>query len=657
MTDYIDDVFGAGGLFADQIPGYEQRPGQIALARMVDQAMWKKHHLIGEGPCGTGKGIAYGVPASYHAHHNEQKVVIVTANIALQEQLIRKDLPMLAKVLPWKFTFALLKGRNNYLCLDRLAAERKTAAQPGLFVTQQDQQLANVLTWANSTETGDQSELPLLPAPQVWSKLSVGPDECKTDLCKFHDDCFAERAKKSATSADIIVTNYHMLFAHLSVRRTTGMDLVLPAFQLLVLDEAHEAAEIARDFFGFSLSEQNILKLATYALDYARGDLATSVRTEAAAFFSGVAAFAKSGAYRCRLKTTGFVNERPLTIALGEIARFATDRFENDKNLDTDQRAEARTASTLALITKDRIVETTQKPKPNNVYWIAFDIKGRPNLKSKPIDVAEELRAELFDKTESVTLVSATLTAAGTFDFARRELGVPSDAYEVIADTPFDFAKQALLVIPNGLPEPKDATFAKAVAEHVGRVVKLCNGRTLALFTSYDNLEATHAHLISTDMGKRHRILRQANARRPRPDDLPRTELARIFREDVGSVLLATASFWTGIDVPGEALTGLVIDKLPFLSPDDPVVDAIADRDTHSFSNYLVPKCIIDLRQGVGRLIRSQKDIGVVVILDRRLIDKYKAYGQKFLHSLPRMRRSRRLEDIAAFLRFELEDQ
>jgi ATP-dependent DNA helicase DinG len=650
MSDYIDDVFGADGLFAGCVPGYEQRPGQIALARKVDQAMREQGHLLGEGPCGTGKGIAYGVPAAYHVHHHEKKVVIVTANIALQEQLINKDLPMLAKVLPWKFTFALLKGLNNYLCLDQLSTERKATKQAGLFVSEHDQQLQTVMAWADTTETGDKAELPLLPSPQVWTKLSVDSDNCKTDLCKFHDDCLALRAKRAATAANIIVTNYHMLFSHLAVRRSSGKDLVLPKFGILVLDEAHEASEIARDFFGFSVSEQIVHRLATFALDYARGDLADDLRKEAAAFFVSVAKFAKSPAYSCRLKKPGFVDERKLTNALDAFLRFAQDRTEHAA--ESDVRAEATIVHKSGLATKDRIIEAVQKPKTNMVYWIALDPKGgRPQLKAKPIDVGVELRAELFDKTDSVTLVSATLTTDRTFDLARSELGIPAYADEVIADTPFDFKRQALLVIPADLPEWTEPAWPHTVAEHVRRVVELCNGRTMALFTSYTNLEITHAYLLSQGIDKHHRILRQANEGRPRKDDLPRSEIARIFRQDVGSVLLATSSFWTGIDVPGEALTGLVIDKLPFLSQDDPVVDAIIERDGKypTFNNYQVPKCIIDLRQGVGRLIRSQKDIGVVVLLDCRL--RSKKYGPRIIKSLPAMRETHRLDDIAKFLK------
>jgi ATP-dependent DNA helicase DinG len=283
------------------------------------------------------------------------------------------------------------------------------------------------------------------------------------------------------------------------------------------------------------------------------------------------------------------------------------------------------------------ICEALYQSDPAKVYWIDLDAKGRARLKAKPIDVSDLLREELFGATGSVTLVSATLAAGGAFDFVRRELGVPESALELVAESPFDFESQALLVVPDdGLPEPRELCFPEAAADFVGRVMDLCDGRTLGLFTSYRVLNAVYDRV----RGNGHRVLRQG--------DMPRTELARIFKEDVRSVLLGTDSFWTGIDVPGEALTGLVIDKLPFPHPEDPVVNAICERDPQAFNNYLVPKAIIALRQGVGRLIRSQRDIGVVVLLDRRIAEK--RYGRRFLRSLPPMLTTRRIENISRFL-------
>jgi ATP-dependent DNA helicase DinG len=311
--------------------------------------------------------------------------------------------------------------------------------------------------------------------------------------------------------------------------------------------------------------------------------------------------------------------------------------IEGDESRNKEIRVTARNTARLAQAAADHIDEAVSQSDTAKVYWIELDDRNRSRLKAKPIDVSGLLRKELFDHTESVTLVSATLATGKSFEFTRRELGVPDNALELIAESPFDFRSQALLVAPEKLPDPREPEFPNAAAWAFKRVVDLCGGRTLGLFTSYRVLD--HVHQKIKDDG--YRILKQG--------EMPRTELTRIFKEDIRSVLLGTDSFWTGVDVPGEALTGLVIDKLPFPHPDDPVVSAICERDKEAFNNYLVPKAIITLRQGVGRLIRSQKDIGVVVILDTRIVDK--RYGRRFLASLPPMFSTRRLENISRFLK------
>jgi len=635
MSDYISEVFGDGGLFASRFPGYEMREGQVALARMVDEAMSGGRHALGEGPCGTGKSVAYAVPAVYRAHHEKKRVVIATANIALQEQLVRKDLPMLASVLPWSFSFALLKGRNNYVCLDRRAESEARGELRGLYYDDQQRQVDDVLAWTEATKTGDVSELPFIPHAQVWSKFSVGSDECKGEGCPFRDDCFAERAKGLAQDADLVVTNYHLLFAHLALRAETGQDLVLPAFDLLILDEAHEAAEIAREFFGFTVSEQTFARLATVAADLGNQQLAGELRQEAQRLFTTLGSYARSPRYKRRLKEPGFASDAGLQRALGRLVTLATAKA-TDELADKKERATARNAAKNAVIAGARVAEGLALSDAGKVYWLDVDPKGRTKLRGKPIDVSALLREELFARCPSVSLVSATLTTSGTFDFVRREVGVPEDALEVIAETPFDFAAQALLVVPERLPDPRDADFIDEAARIFQHVVDACGGRTLGLFTSYRNLNAVYDRLDGRD----HRVLRQG--------DLPRAELTRIFKEDTGSILLGTESFWTGIDVAGEALTGLVIDKLPFPPPDDPVIDAICERDPRAFDNYLVPLAIIALRQGVGRLIRCKTDVGVAVILDKRIAEK--GYGKKFLKSLPPMLTTRRVENIGRFL-------
>ena len=385
MNDYLSEVFGDGGLFASRFPGYEMREGQVALARMVDEAMRGGRHALGEGPCGTGKSVAYAVPAVHHAHHEKKRVVIATANIALQEQLVRKDLPMLASVLPWPFTFALLKGRNNYVCLDRMAESEARGELRGLYYDDQQRQVDDVLAWADATKTGDVSELAFIPHAQVWSKFSVGSEECKGDGCPFRDDCYAERAKATAQGADIVATNYHMLFAHLAVRQATGQDLVLPAFDLLVLDEAHEAAEIAREFFGFTLSEHTFGRLASAAADLGNKQLAGELRQEAQRLFATLADFARSPRYKKRLKAPAFANDAALQRALGKLVALAKGRAE-DELADKKERATARNVAKNAATAAARLSEGLAQSNPACVYWLDIDNKGRAKLRSKPID-------------------------------------------------------------------------------------------------------------------------------------------------------------------------------------------------------------------------------------------------------------------------------
>lgn len=635
-TDYISEVFGAEGLFASRFPNYESREGQVSLARVIDEGMRTGRHVLGEGACGVGKSLAYAVPAIWHAHHHQKRVVIATANIALQEQLIGKDLPLLSQVLPWAFTFALQKGRNNYVCLERVRRSKEQQAFDRLPTVGEGQQVDEVLGWLDRTTSGDVSELPFIPSPQLWSMVSVGSEECTGNHCSEVSRCFSMRASELAEQADVVVTNYHLLFAHLAVKQLAGVSTVLPPFDLLVCDEAHELAQIARDFFGFTLSEFTFMRLAKAADDLGDPRQGTLIRLEARKHFAKLAAFARCQPNQKRLREPGVVSGAAMQQALWPLIAAASAQAA-DESLDRELRARARNVARAAGRAGKQLQEALSLGDPDKVYWLELDSKGRAQLCAKPVDVSKLLASELFGCCSSATLVSATMTTAGTFDFVRREVGAPSSALEVVADSPFDFDKQALFVIPDSLPEPSDRDFASAAANVMRQVIEACDGRTLGLFTSYKNLNAVGDHLT----GLPHRLLRQG--------ELPRGELTRIFKEDIASVLLGTLSFWTGIDVPGEALTAVVIDKLPFPRPDDPVIEAMCERDPRAFHNYMLPRAIITFRQGVGRLIRSKSDVGVVVVLDLRIIDK--SYGSHFIASVPAMLETRDVEDISLFLR------
>lgn len=635
MSDYLEDIFGAGGLFAQRFVGYETRPGQVALAHAVDAAFTDGEHLLAEGPCGTGKSVAYLTPAIHHAVARGKKVVVATANIALQEQLVGKDLPLLADILPEGFTFALMKGKNNYLCADRFYEGQVGALFADIYDPDEEEQYASIAAWAGETTTGDVSELPFKPRYGLWRKLCGDTEDCDGDRCR-KTGCFAWQARERAKDADVIVTNYHLLFAHLQVRAATGMDLILPPFDLAVCDEGHEIAEIARDFFGFRVTEFALRRLARPLVRAGAAELASQINRAADDFFRAVRQYARSPRYKARIKEPGFVDGQSVLSVLDAHRRYWTARQETAQDEEEARRIARRVARGESL--RQRIETVLRFDDDNFVYWIDEDVRGRIVLSGKPIDVAPYLRAELFEATESVVVTSATVTTGGTFDFIRDQIGLEGGR-ELAVESPFDFRDQVLLVVPEMACAPNSPSFAGEMALELGKILDLVGGRALGLFTSYRNLHAVHDRIA----GNGHRILVQG--------ERPRTQLVQEFKDDVASVLLGTTSFWTGIDVPGESLTCLVIDRLPFPTPDDPVMDAICSRDRRWFARHSIPRAVIALRQGFGRLIRSQSDCGVVVIFDRRLVEK--PYGKVFLRSLPGCRRSRKVESIARFLGLE----
>ncbi len=633
MCDHIDEIFGLDGLLAQRFDAYAPREGQIALARQVDQALADGGHLLAEGPTGTGKSIAYCVPSIRQAVLDEKKIGIVTANIALQEQLVTKDLPLLQGILPWDFTFAILKGRNNYFCHDRYYEELARGRLDFGFDADDGEMADAIRQWSQTTESGDVSELPFVPPAQVWRKFSVTSEDCKGDGCKFRKECFFERARQEAFQADILVTNYHLFFANLQLRETTGMDLVLPTFDAVIMDEAHKAADIARDFFGFRVTAGSV-RWATRKLeetgDY---DLRNAIQDESQTFFDQLLALRRSPSYRVRLREPDFASGDRLQSLLADASKAYLLRAE--KCDEADEKAAFRILARQCRVLAERIEQAVSLSDSEAVYFIEEN-NGRAALVCKPITVADRLRTALFDGYPSVVLTSATLSVGGRFEHIRRELGLDA-ATEFVARSPFDFKRQALLVVPDGMPQPTDHAFSDAVADAVAQVVELAEGRTLGLFTSYRNLRLARERLD----GCPYPVACQGDA--------PRAALTQTFREDTRSVLLGTESFWTGVDVPGEALSCVIIDRLPFPTPDDPVLDAISERDRNWFSTYSLPRAVIAFKQGFGRLIRATGDRGVVVLLDHRIITK--SYGRLFVDSLPDVLKSRDIRHVRLFLR------
>lgn len=630
--EYLNEVFNAGGHLSRHLDGYKPRPGQIDYAHAVDAAIRGGHHLMIEGPTGTGKTFAFGVAATYHAAKHGRRVLIVTSNIALQEQLMTKDLPLLAEAVPWEFSYRMLKGKANYLCLWR-TADTQTATKQ-LFSNQADDEMADeIVTWSAMTPDGDKSGLPFDPPPRVWRNFSVSPDDCRASDCAFVQDCFSAKAREDLNSAAVVVTNYHVLFAHLKVLEMTGRNVVLPPFDVLIMDEGHRAPEIAREFLGFKLTEQAVKRVARIAGGNDQAKLGEASKV----FFDALASHYRSGSYKILLQQQSPVSWRDFAArlnatgdALVSMSGGATDPGER-----SDLKRAARRAVEMA-----RDVTAAMTLSSDRVAYFLEEIRGGGvSLRAKVVDVDTWLRENVFDNISTVVVTSATLAANGSFDYVAEQLG--ADHYKTLqVDSPFDWAKQALLVLPP-MPDPKSHAqqYLDAVADRVLEAIQLANGRTLALFTSYKSLNHTHDRLRKA--GLTQRIMRQG--------DLPRTTLVEEFKDDVNSVLLGTESFWSGVDVPGEALSCLVIDKLPFPNYGDPVIHVLNQSlGRRFFGEQYLPRAVIVLKQGVGRLIRTVDDYGVVVLLDPRVSTK--GYGKQFIRSLPKMVKSRNMTVIGQFL-------
>ncbi len=703
---YIDAVFGEGGYLSHEFAGYTPRVGQVALARAVDHAIAERTHLLAEGPTGTGKSLAYAAPASYYAWHTGKPVIICTANIALQEQIVNKDLPLLQRIVPWPFTFALLKGRNNYLCEDRLdtyETELK-ANRVHHYSSDESGQARVVLDWARTSHdegagiaTGDVSELPFEPLHTVWKQFSVSSDECKKDHCIYKDRCFANAALEEARQAKVIVTNYHMLFAHLSVFKSSGLDLVLPPFEMVVMDEAHKAADIAREFFGFKITVETVRRLGRRAAKM-NPVVGGTVDGGATLLFHAMSGL-KNDPKRYKARLTGdYTNEErdawyqlssgltlatkefsdqvvALTASVNECARRYKDKldevFGDVDRLDEKGRAVQRELKDLRkelgnaesdftrCVSVHSDLGEAMDPKGHleRVYFLEEDEKKRITMSSKYVDVGQVLNEWLFNKVSAwrgphgeevrgnrttVVATSATIATNGTsFDYIAKELGVPNGYHELVAQSPFDWQTQCLFIVPRDMPEPNAPEFRDAVARTIERAILLAGGRTLALFTSRRVLEHTYDVIHGPCARNKINVLKQGQE--------PRTKLIARFKEDVSSVLLGTESFWAGVDVPGEACSVVIIDRLPFPTPDDPVLDVLSSRDRDWFFRYSVPRAMIAFKQGFGRSVRSSACHKVVICLDARLSTK--RYGRDFLRSLPPgLPKSTRLEALVEWL-------
>ena len=643
----MQEIFGPEGLIAQAHPEYEYRPGQIDMARAVMRAFEEKRHLIVEAGTGTGKTLAYLVPAVSSALAGNGRVIISTGTKNLQEQLMEKDIPFLQNVLPSRFNATYMKGRSNYVCLHRLARAEDSPVLEGL---EEVDYFEEVALWAKQTHIGDRAELATLPESlSFWRHIDARPDTCLGQKCPDFDPCFITRMRDRAREADIVVVNHHLFFADLALRNG-NYGSVLPEYTAVILDEAHLIEDVASEYFGSQVSNYQIddlvRDLGILKIDDAEVDREVTKST------ARLSDFADNFWMGFR---DGRGEEGRFPIVPGTFAK---------RNRDGDYEATPLGDLYMALVGAITRVETTLdaiQDKPADienlvrrlrqlrfelefivtgsdkkfVYWIERRNRGI-FLRASPIDVAGLLQDKLFDEVPTVVLTSATLSSGGNFAFIRDRLGLDT-ADDLIAESIFDYPSQAILYLPAKMPDPRATEWAEAAAAEVVRILNATEGRAFVLSTSYAGMQSLFEQVWAEI---EYPCLVQGSA--------SKGQLLKRFRETRNAVLFATSSFWQGVDVRGEQLSCVIIDKLPFAVPTDPVVAArqryIEDLGGSSFYEYSVPQAIISLKQGLGRLIRSTTDRGVLAVLDPRL--RTKPYGQTFLRSLPPCRITSRVEDL-----------
>jgi ATP-dependent DNA helicase DinG len=645
------EVFGPDGLIAAAHPEYEYRPGQMEMARAVMRAFEEKRHLIVEAGTGTGKTLAYLVPAVAAALGGNGRVIVSTGTKNLQEQLMEKDIPFLQNVLPKPFAATYMKGRNNYVCLNRLARAQSAPVLEGLDEVDYFEEVSQ---WSCETEIGDRAELSNLPESlSFWRHIDARSESCLGQKCPDYDACFITRMRQRAQEADIVVVNHHLFFADLSLRNG-NYGSVLPDYTAVILDEAHLVEEVASEYFGAQVSNYQIddlvrdlgmLTIEEAEVDQELTHSVARMSRFADNFFMGFRdGRGEDGRYPiipgtfARKKSSGEMEATPLGelyMALeGAIARAET-TLDALKEKTPDVENLIRRLREIRFELEFVVTGTDKK----YVYWLERRNRG-VFLRASPIDVAGLLQDKLFEEVPTVVLTSATLSSGGNFAFIRDRLGLDT-ADDLIASSSFDYESQAILYLPSKMPDPRDRDWGSAAADEVIRILNATEGRAFVLSTSLAGMQSLFENVWAEID---YPCLVQGSA--------SKGQLLKKFRETPNAVLFATSSFWQGVDVRGEQLSCVIIDKLPFAVPTDPIVAArqrsIEDSGGSSFYEYSVPQAIITLKQGLGRLIRSTTDRGVLAILDPRL--RTKGYGRTFLQSLPPCRVTSRIDDLASIL-------
>ena len=655
----VRDILGPDGIAERIVPGFSFRPAQLAMAEALAKCFSGGGVTVVEAPTGVGKTLAYLVPALLSG----RRVVVSTHTKTLQDQIVDKDLPALAELLVHEgielvratpdvapehgaLRYALMKGRTNYLCLERLARRTRQSS----FDFDHDL-LGEISVWSRSSPRGDRAELGHLSEREpLWAELDARSETCLGIKCPHYDACFVMRMRQEAEAAQLVVVNHHLLLADIALQAQSSLTAngrafgrVIPAADVLVLDEAHTLEETASEFFGGRVSTRQLDRLArdiTTRVTERTGGLATNAPFEVTrAIVAAEAVFAALPRTEGRIRILGAESRGRFASARAKAAE-ARDALDGlammlEASAPDDGAVEALARRARDLAEAMRFV--LDAADPDFVYWA--ERRGHQvSLGASPVRVAQLLAEYLYPRFEAVALTSATL-CAGRDDlrYFCEAVGVPEDAPALVLGSPFDFAKQAALYVPSDAARPDDPQAIESLAAHGARLIELVGGGAFFLFTSYRVMHAVHEQLHAK---LEHRVLLQGDA--------PKRELIARFIEEAPAVLFATASFWEGVDVPGDPLRLVLIDKLPFDAPSDPIVAARSEllkaEGRSAFAHYQLPRAILRLKQGFGRLVRTSTDRGIVAVLDRRV--QTRSYGPRFVASLPPARRFTEFDDL-----------